>query len=100
MPGPPKSNQKFTINKIFNLQDPLDDIPLSEKEIQNIFLPSTETLTLQLLRKHQYLDHVIRQLKFWLKRNTKPVKADITVLGKEPFFDISEKKLHDDKQKQ
>ena len=46
------------------------------------FLPITEKITLELLQKHQKHDPVIRQLKSWHKYKTKPIKADITILGK------------------
>ena len=68
------------INQVFNLHDPLDTIPLSKTEIENIFLSSTETITLELLRKYQKLDPVIGQLKSWQKYKTKPTKAD-TIIG-------------------
>ena len=53
---------KYTINRVFNLHDPLDTIPLSKKEVENIFLPTTEKITLELLQKYQNLAPVIRQL--------------------------------------
>ena len=34
-----------------------------------------------MLQKHQNFDPVIRQLKFWHKHKTKPIKADTTILG-------------------
>ena len=40
--GPPDTDTKNTINQVFNLHDPLDNIPLSKLEIENIFLPNTE----------------------------------------------------------
>ena len=63
--GPLNNDSKYTINQVFNLHDPLDTVPLSKIEIENIFLPTTEKITLELLQKHQNLDPVIRQLKFW-----------------------------------
>ena len=39
------------------------------------------SLTLELLQKDQNLDPVFRQLKSWLNYETKPIKADITILG-------------------
>ena len=57
------------------------NIPLSKLEIENIFLPNTEKLTLEPLQKYQNFDPVIRQLKSWHTYKTKPVKADITILG-------------------
>ena len=51
LPGPPEYSQKFTINKRFHLQDTLDNTPLSENEIQKIFLPNTETVRRHLLQK-------------------------------------------------
>ena len=60
--GPLPKDLKYTINQIFNLHDPLDTIPLSKLEVENIFLPATEKITLELLQKYQNLDPVIRQL--------------------------------------
>ena len=71
----------MTINQFFNLHDPLVTIPLSKIEVENSFLPNTEKLTLELLKKYQNIDPVIRQLKSWHKYKTKPTKADITILG-------------------
>ena len=48
--GPPIKPKIYNL-KVFNLQDPLDNIPLSRNEIQSILLPNTETLTLQFLQK-------------------------------------------------
>ena len=70
-----------TINQVFDLHDPLDTNPLSKLEIDNIFLPPTDKISLELLKQYQSLDPVIRQLKSWHKYNTKPVKADTTILG-------------------
>ena len=42
--GPSTNDSKDTINQVFNLHDPLDTIPLSKIEIENIFLPTTEKL--------------------------------------------------------
>ena len=50
-------------------------------EIENIFLPITEKVTLELSQKHQNPDPVIRQLKSWHKYKTKLLKADTTILG-------------------
>ena len=52
----------------------LDTIPLAKVEIEIIFLPITEKITLELLQKHQNLDPVIRQLKSFHKYKTKPLK--------------------------
>ena len=79
--GPPTNDPKYTVNQVFDLHDPLDTIPLSKLEFENIFLPPTEKVTLQLLQKYQNLDPVIRQLKSWHKFKTKPTKADTTILG-------------------
>ena len=84
--GPPSNNSKYTINHVFNLHDPLDTIPLSKIEIENIFLPITEKITLELLQKHHNLNPVIRQLKSWHKCKSKPIKANITILGKETLL--------------
>ena len=79
--GPKTKDIKYTINQVFNLHDPLDTIPLSKLEIDNIFLPPTEKTTLELLKRYQNLDPKIRQLKSWHKYKTKPGKADTTILG-------------------
>ena len=79
--GPPNNDSKYTINHVFNLHDPLDTTPLSKLEIEIIFLPITEKITLKLLQKHQNLHPVIRKIKFWHKNKTKPIKANIAILG-------------------
>ena len=79
--GPQTNDSKYTINQVFDLHDPLDTIPLFKLEIENIFLPPTETITISTLKQNQNLDPVIRQLKSWHKYKTKPVKADTTILG-------------------
>ena len=79
--GPPINDLKYTINQVFDLHDPLDTIPLSKLEVENIFLPTTKKITLQLLQKYQIFVPVIRQLKSWHKHKTKPTKADTTILG-------------------
>ena len=79
--GPQTNDSKYTINQVFDLHDPLDTIPLSKLEIDNIFLPPTDKNTLELLKQYQNLDPVIRQLKSWHKYKTKPVKAETTILG-------------------
>ena len=79
--GPQTKDLKYTINKVFDLHDPLDTIPLSKLKIDNLFLPPTDKATLELLNQYQNLDPVIRQLKAWHKYKTKPVKADTTILG-------------------
>ena len=87
--GPQTNDSKYTINQVFNLHAPLDTIPLSKLEIDNIFLPPTEKITLQLLKQYQNFEPVIRQLKSWHKYKTKPAKADTTILGKKntpPIF--------------
>ena len=61
--GPPNIDSNNKIILLFNLHDPLDTIPISKLEIENIFLPITKKVTLELLQKHQNLDPVIRQLK-------------------------------------
>ena len=40
--GPPNTDSKCTNNHVFSLHDPLDTIPLSKVEIENIFLPTRE----------------------------------------------------------
>ena len=62
--GPQTNDSKYTINQVFDLHDPLDTIPLSKLEIDKIFLPPTDKITLELLKQYQNLDPVIRQLKF------------------------------------
>ena len=79
--GPPDIDSKYTMNQVFNLHDPLGNIPLSKIKTEKIFLPNTEKLTHELLQKYQNLDPVIKQLKYWHTYKTKPIKADITVLG-------------------
>ena len=79
--GPQTKDLKYTINQVFDLHDQLDTIPLSKLEIDNIFLPPTDKITLELLKQYQNLDPVIRQLKLWHKYKVKPVKADTTILG-------------------
>ena len=63
------------------MQDPLDNIPLSKNENQNIFLPTTEKMTLELLEKYQNSYPTNRQLKSRHKYKTKSIKADIILLG-------------------
>ena len=79
--GPQTNDLKYTINQVFNLHDPLDTIALSKLEIDNIFLPPTKKITLELLKQYQNFILVIRQLKSWHKNKTKPGKADTTILG-------------------
>ena len=79
--GPQTNDSKYTINQVFNLLDPLDTIPPSKLEIENIFLAPTEKITLELLKQYQNFDPVIKQLKSWHKNKTKPAKADTTILG-------------------
>ena len=79
--GPQTSDSKYTINQVFDLHDPLDTIPLSKLEIENIFLPPTDKITINTLKQYQNLDPVIRQLKSWHKYKTKPAEADTTIFG-------------------
>ena len=79
--GPQTNDSKYTIDQVFDLHDPLDTIPLSKLEIEIIFLPPTEKITINTLKQYQNLDPVIRQLKSWHKYKVKPVKADTTILG-------------------
>ena len=60
--GPQTNDSKYTINQVFDLHDPLDTIPLSKLEIDNIFLPPTDKITLDLLKRYPILDPVIRQI--------------------------------------
>ena len=46
-----------------------------------MFLPPTEKITLELLKRYQNLDPVIRQLQPWHNYKTKLVNADTTILG-------------------
>ena len=57
--GPQTNDSKYTINQIFDLHDPLDTIPLPKLEIDDIFLPPTEKIKLELLKQFQNLDPVI-----------------------------------------
>ena len=66
------------MKQIFNINDTFDTTLLSKLEIDKIFLPSTEKITLELLKRYPNLDPVIRQLKSWHNYKTKPVKADTT----------------------
>ena len=59
----------------------LIQFPYKKTEIDNIFLPPTEKITLEILKRYQNLDPVIRQLKSWHKYKTKPAKAATTILG-------------------
>ena len=43
--GPPTNDLKYTVIQVFNLHDPLDTIPLSKLEVENIFLLPTEKIT-------------------------------------------------------
>ena len=79
--GLPDIDSKYTKNQVFNLHYPLDNRPLSKLKIENIFLPNTEKLILELLQKYQNLDPMKRELKSWYNYKTKPIKADITILG-------------------
>ena len=72
--GQPNIDSNYIIKHVFNLHDP---ITLSKMEIEIVFLPITEKVTLELSQKHQKLDPVIRQLKSWHKYKTKLLKADI-----------------------
>ena len=44
---PAIDDSKYTINQVFDLHGSLDTILLSKMEVENIFLPSTEKITLQ-----------------------------------------------------
>ena len=48
--GPQTNDSKYTINQVFDLHDPLDTFPLSKLEIENIFLPPTDKITIEILR--------------------------------------------------
>ena len=45
--GPQTNDSKYTINQVFDLHDPLDTIPLSKLEIENIFSPQQKQLQFQ-----------------------------------------------------
>ena len=62
MSGPQTNDSKYTINQVFDLHDPLDTIPSSKLEIENIFLTPTDIITINTLKQYQNLDPVIRQL--------------------------------------
>ena len=79
--GPQINDSNYPKKQVFDFHDPLDTIPQLKLEIDNIFLPPTDKLTLELLKRYQNLDPVIRHLKSWHKYKTKPVKADTTILG-------------------
>ena len=44
--GPQTNDSTYTINQVFDLHDPLDTIPLSKLEIENIFRLPTEKITI------------------------------------------------------
>ena len=76
------SNQKYTIKKIFNLQDTLDNIHLSKTKFEKFCSQTQKKLHLKNFKKLN-LDFCIRQFKSWHKYKTKPIKAlkaDITNL--------------------
>ena len=80
--GTPTNDLKYTINRVFDLHDPLDTIPQSKLEVENIiFLLPTETITVKSLQKYLNFDPVVRQPKPWRKYKTKSAKADTTILG-------------------
>ena len=54
--------------------------------MESVFLPPTETITIQLLQKHQNVDPVNRPLKSWNKYQTKSAKADTAILGNKTFL--------------
>ena len=92
--GPEINDSKYTINQVFNLHDPLDTIPLSKLEVDNIFLPPTEKIAHELLKQYQNLNPVIKQLKSWHKNKTKPAKADTTILGNKTLLRYFRKLNH------
>ena len=49
---PLPNDSKYTINQVFILHDPLDTVPLSKIEVEKVFLPLTEKITLELLQKY------------------------------------------------
>ena len=61
--GTQTNDSKYTTNQVFDLHDPLDTVPLSKPQIDNIFLPPTDKITLELVKQYQNLDLVIRQPK-------------------------------------
>ena len=40
--GFPNTDSKYTINQVFDLHDPLENMFLSNYEIENVFLPNTD----------------------------------------------------------
>ena len=44
--GPQTYDSKYTINQVFDLHDPLDTIPLTKLEIENIFSPNRKKIQL------------------------------------------------------
>ena len=50
---PPINDLKHTINQGFDLHDPLDTIPLSKLEVENIFLPPTKKNYTTIITKKQ-----------------------------------------------
>ena len=73
---------QITNQSFFSLhKNPTQITEFTDLEIENIFLPPTEKITITTLKQYQNLDPVIRQLKSWHKYKTKPLKADTTILG-------------------
>ena len=64
--GPQTKDLKYTINQVFDLHDPLDTIPLSKLETDNVFLPPTDKITLELLK--QYFKPI--PYSQWIKNKT------------------------------
>ena len=65
--GPPGLASKYSINHIFDLHVPIDNMQLSKTDIKNIFLPATEKKHKNYYKKLPILDPVIKQLKSWHK---------------------------------
>ena len=98
------------MNQVFNLHDPLDSIPLSKTKTKSIFPTDYRNNDLRSIKKiYQNLDPVIRQFESWPNHKSKPVKAEITILGNKTLLryfrefknktinentDILEKQMH------
>ena len=81
--GPTDNDSNYTINHFLILHDPLDNIPLSKLETENIFLPNTEKLTLELLQKKtkiltQSLDKTL--LRCFRKFNNTSINENTNIL--------------------
>ena len=59
--GPPTTDLKYTVNQVFNLHDPLDTVPLSKIEVENVFTTKRKnysTINTKILKFRPYnLNH-------------------------------------------